>query len=192
MTSISLTFKGPFTFIGGDNSVFHSPFTDSPGIYLWTIKQRQDNSHLIHYVGETTSFGNRHREHLTRILGLDYGIFAPDKAQEGIRELLWDGLWRDKSPDGSSKQIKAYQKVHDDVIRYLAVLSIFFAKLTTDTQNRKHIEGCIGWNLRNNNPKDTMLYPDDNRVTTMTEKNHGELLVTSPVFIRGLCSRMKY
>jgi hypothetical protein len=141
MTNISLNFEGPFTFTGGDNSVFHSPLAASSGIYLWTVRQRRDNTHLIHYVGETVSLGKRHREHLTHILGLNYGIFCPDKAQEGVCELVWEGLWRDKTSSGPTRQIEAYQTVHDNVTRYLSVLNIFFAELNSDNQLRKHIEG---------------------------------------------------
>jgi hypothetical protein len=82
--------------------------------------------------------------------------------------------------------------VHDDVTRYLAVLSIFFAELKTDDQLRKHIEGCIGWNLRNNHPEMKILYPDDNHIGTMPDKNHGELLITASQSIRGLDSRIPY
>ena len=192
MADISLNFEGPFTFTGGGGSVFHSPFAASSGIYLWTFRQRSDNTHLIHYIGETVSLGRRHREHLIQILGLNYGIFAPDKATEGVCELLWAGLWRDKTPDGPSRQIEAYQTVHDDVTRYLVALNIFFAELKTDNRLRKHIEGCIGWNLRNKHPESKALYPDDNHVGTMPEKNHGELLIASSESIRGLASRIPY
>lgn len=192
MTDIRLNFEGPFTFTGGEASVFHSPFATSPGVYLWTVRQRRDDTHLIHYIGETVSLGRRHREHLIQILGLNYGIFAPGKAQEGVCELLWAGLWRDKTPDGPSRQIEAYQTSHEDVVRYLDILNIFFAELTTESRLRKHIEGCIGWNLRSNHPECKTLYPDDNHVGTMPEKNHGELLITSSKTIRGLDSRIPY
>lgn len=76
MTGTPLFFDGPFTFTPGPSSIFHSPHVDATGIYLWTIRQSRDRAHLIHYVGETTQLSNRYREHLTKILGLDYGIFC--------------------------------------------------------------------------------------------------------------------
>jgi hypothetical protein len=190
MTNITLNFEGPFTFRGG-KSVFHSPFAASSGIYLWTFRQR-DDTHLIHYIGETVSLGKRHREHITQILGLNYGIFDTGKAQEGVCQLLWDGLWRDRTPEGPARQIEAYQTVHDDVICYVDALNIFFAEVEADTRLRRHIEGCIGWNLRNIHPKFKALYPDDNRVGTMPNKNHGELLITSSESIRGLDSKISF
>lgn len=85
---ILLNFAGPFVFTGDGTSVFEAPCAYSAGIYLWTIRQRSDNTHLIHYVGETTALASRHRAHLIHILGLNYGIFHPEKAQDGICELL--------------------------------------------------------------------------------------------------------
>ena len=83
-STITLDFVGPFGFLDGEDSLFRAPCAASAGIYLWTIRQRSDASHLIHYVGETASFAKRHREHLVHILGLDYGIWDAGKAQDGI------------------------------------------------------------------------------------------------------------
>ncbi len=54
-----------------------------------------------------------------------------------------------------------------------------------DTKMRKHIEGFIGWNLRNNHHEWKALYPDDNHVGAEAAKDHGELKITAPVLIRG-------
>jgi hypothetical protein len=191
-TPISLNFDGPFTFTAGGRSVFECPFSTAAGIYLWTIKQRSDGIHLIHYVGETLWLGKRHREHLIHILGLNYGIFHPEKAQEGVCERLWDGLWRMKGPSGPSKLIEKYQQIHEQVCRYLSIVNIFFAELNTDENLRRHIEGCIGWNLRNKHPEWKVLYPDDNHVGTMADKNRGLLRVTASEAIRGLDSEIPY
>lgn len=126
------------------------------------------------------------KEHLIHILGLNYGIWEADKAQQGISELLWGGLWRDKTAHGPSMQLAAYQGIHEDVVRYLSVLNIFFAALNVDSQLRKHVEGCIGLNLRNRHPKDKTLYPDDNHVGRMREEKHGNLRISVSEPIRGL------
>ncbi len=190
--NISLDLVGPFSFMQGSNSIFSSPFSMSSGIYLWTVKQRRDNTHLIHYVGETTRLEKRHREHSVQILGLNYGIFDPKKAQEGIRELIWNGLWRDKSPEGPTRLIEAYQDINKYVIPYVSILNIFFAELDVDNRLRKHIEGCIGWNLRNNHPEFKALYPDDNHVGSIKEKERGVLLISSSEVIQGLDSQIQY
>lgn len=123
---------------------------------------------------------------------MNYGIFDAEKAQGGVCELIWNGLWRDKSSDAPLKLIKAYEAIHKEVVHYVAVLNIFFAKLEADSRRRKHIEGCIGWNLRNNHPESKTLYPNDNYIGTMKEKNNGELLISSTEPIQGLDSRVLY
>ena len=185
METVNVNFTGPFSFRDPQNSVFTAPCAGEAGVYLWTIKQCSDFTHMVHYIGETTSLAKRHREHLVNILGLSHGIFDPDKAQQGVSERIWSGLWRDKSPEGPGKQMAAYQAIHASVIKYVSILTIFFAPLRVETQLRKHIEGCIAKNLRNNHSADTALYPADNHVGTMSEKNRGKLMTTAPEIICG-------
>lgn len=192
MTHIDLNFVGPLTLMEGSNCLFHSAFAASSGIYLWTIKQVADNTHLVHYVGETVSLGKRHRDHLIHILGLNYGIFDPYKAQQGVSDLLWQGLWRDKTADGPSRLVKTYGSIHEDILRYLSVLNIFFAEFNGDNRLRKHIEGCIGWHLRNNHPEHRALYPDDNHIEMMKEKKNGELRIATSETIRGIDAIIAY
>jgi hypothetical protein len=192
MSDLQLYFDGPFTFCAGPDSVFCSRFCGSAGVYLWTIRQPSDNTHLIHYVGETVRLGNRQREHLIQILGLNYGIFDPDKARHGVCELLWRGLWRDRTADGPSRMLSAYHRLSEVVVRYVEAISIFFAELNVETSVRKHVEGCIGWNLRNNHPECKQLYPDDNHVGTMRDKETGRLLITATEVIRGLDASIPY
>jgi hypothetical protein len=192
MKDLSLRFEGPFTFTEGDHCVFRSPSANSPGIYLWTVRQKKDNTHLIHYVGETNWLGKRHREHLVQILGLNYGIFDADKAQEGACELRWNGLWRDRAPEASIRATVEYSQLHEVVVKYISVIEIFFAELEIELNLRKHIEGCIGWNLRNNHPECKQLYPDDNHIGTMKEKRIGLLHIEAAESIRGLDAIIPY
>ena len=78
MKEYNLNFIGPFKFTDEINSVFKCSYIKSEGIYLWTVKQFEKDYHLIHYIGETKSFVKRQSEHLIQILGLNYGIFAPE------------------------------------------------------------------------------------------------------------------
>lgn len=191
-SDIELNFIGPFSFSSIENYLFDAPCVKATGVYLWTIRQLDDSSHLIHYIGETVSFAKRQREHLIQILGMNYGIFDPNEAQKGICNLVWPGLWREKSPTGPLEQLKAYHSLHETVLKYVSVLTVFFAETEVDTRMRRHIEGCIGWNLRNNHPEAKVLYPDDNHVGTKREKNHGDLLIRSSEHIRGLDTCIKY
>jgi hypothetical protein len=182
---MNLTFTGPFTFAGPD-SVFEAPCSASAGISLWTIRQSADHAYLIHYVGETASLGKRYRDHLTHILGLNYGIIEPVKAREGVCKWAWKGMWRDRTATGPLRALKTYRDRHKKVLAYLDCIDIFFAVTDVDTKLRKHIEGCIGWNLRNNHPEWKVLYPDDNHVGAMAGVDHGELKISAPALIRGL------
>ena len=187
MNDMKIHFEGPFTFAGGDSSIFHSPLSTSQGVYLWTFRQNATGSHLIHYVGETTSFANRHREHLIHILSMDYGIFDPDDAKNGKCTIIWPGLWRDKSADGPRKLLGRYAELAATVVlRYLNSLTVFFAPLNVDTQLRRHVEGSIGWNLRNRHPHLRSLFPDDNHIGTSKTMHNVRLLITSSEPIQGL------
>ena len=185
MNDITIHFEGPFTFVEGAHSIFHSRFATSQGVYLWTFKQN-DGSHLIHYVGETTAFARRQREHLIRVLSLDYGMFDPDDAKKGICNIVWPGLWRDKSPDGPSSLIKRYAELAPMVVRYLHELTVFFAPVEVETQLRRHIEGSIGYNLRNRYPQQRRLFPDDNHIGTSKTPHNVRLLISSTEPIQGL------
>lgn len=192
MSSIELKFVGPFKFSGEGESVFRSSLAKSSGIYIWTIQQRNDNTHLIHFIGETTSFGTRHTEHLVSILGLDYAILDAAKAKTGVCKFIWKGLRRDKSSKARAKIIDTYLSIHKEVTRYLSVLNIFFAETKIDDHMRIHIEECIGSNLRDNHPESNALYQDENRIGVMTGKDHGELILSSEEPIRGLDPRIPY
>lgn len=78
------------------------------------------------------------------------------------------------------------------VLPYVAVLNVFFAELNTDDKTRKHVEGCIGLNLRHNHPEAKVLYPDDNPIACRAERDSGLLLITSAETIRGLDSRIEH
>jgi hypothetical protein len=147
---------------------------------------------LPHYVGETTSLGSRHRDHLIHIFGLNYGIFDVDKARHGVCALLWRGLWRDRSALASLEQLAAYGEVHSQVLRYVAAIDIFFAEFHGERQLRRHVEGCIGWNLRSNHPDCRVLYPDDSRIGTWPERNTGLLHITTSEPIRGIDPEIPY
>jgi hypothetical protein len=189
--TVALHFHGPLTFTEGPRFLFHSPLADAPCVYLWTVKSDLDGLQYIHYVGESVSLARRHREHLVRILGLDYGIFDPEEARRGVQKLLWPGLWRDKGTDGPARQLEAYRTLTPTVLRYLECLSVFAAETHVDTQLRKHIEGSIGWNLRENHDPYAVLYPADNRIGRRAAKAGLTLLLSADEPIAGLDPRLE-
>jgi hypothetical protein len=192
MSDVSLYFDGPFSFTNERNSVFTCRWTESAGIYLWTSRQQQDKTHFIHYVGETNRLGKRHREHLINILGLNYGIFDPDDAAMGVCTILWGGLWRERNVAATKNAVSEYQRLHQQVVRYVTSITVFFAELVVARQLRRHFEGCIGWNLRSNHADCKQLYPDDNHIGTISDKVNGRLFVTAAEEIRGLDATIEY
>lgn len=186
MNDLSIHFAGPLTFGAGPDSLFHSPLARSSGIYIWTVRQASNGAHLIHYIGETYSFARRQREHLIHILGMNYGIFDPDAATAGKCTLVWPGLWRDRSADGPARLLERYERLAKVAVRYVSQLRVFFAALDGDRELRRHIEGSIGWNLRNRHPGLCGLYPADNHLGRSRTPLHARLRITSAEPIQGL------
>ncbi|MCR4434168.1 MAG: hypothetical protein NUV70_09010 [Caldiserica bacterium] len=184
MGTIELHFRGPFSFLNKSNSLFECEYARSKGIYLWTIKS--NFGYLIHYIGETGNFAKRHREHLINLLGLNYGIFDVPQAREGRQVVIWRGLWRLKSSFPIEDLLRVYQEKASQVIEYINSLDVFFAELNVDLNIRRHIEGSIGWNLRNNYPDFKVLYPDDNHIGAKPGKMKKKLVITSHEKILGL------
>ncbi len=192
MEDVHLHFKGPFTFTGGPGCVFESSIGNSAGVYLWTIPQDEDGSHLVCYVGESKQIAGRQREHLTNMLGLNYRIIDSDKARNGVCEIVWPGMWRDRSSSGPVRAIAEYSNLNGQVVSHIAAHRIFIAETTLETQLRKHVEGCIGWNLRKRHPQHKVLYPDDNHVGAMRDRDRGYIRITSDEVIRGLDPAIAY
>jgi hypothetical protein len=153
---------------------------------LWVIKNKKDNLNYIEYIGETTSFGGRQKEHLIHILGLNYRIIDKDAASKGELKIIWNGLWRDKSKEGVGKLLDEYPQISQHILDYISLIDIYFAPTNLDKYLRKHIEGCIGWNLRNKYPQFKTFYPDDNHIGTFPEKLGKTLFINLPEPILGL------
>lgn len=190
MNGLTLHFFGPYSFQNGENSLFHSPYAESEGVYLWVIKDKTRNLNYIHYIGETVSFAKRQREHLINIMGLNYMVLDAESAVQGIEKVLWKGMWRDRSMNGAGKALEAYDSVSSKVTDYISVIDVYFAPTNMKSDIRRHIEGSIGWNLRNNHPECKVFYPDDNRVGTKFEKLGETITITSDEPILGLDSEI--
>jgi len=194
----ALHFSGPFGFSSPKKSLFHSEFANKEGIYLWVIKDQENNINYIHYVGETKKtkgLARRQKEHFTNILGLNYYVIDPCQARQGNHEVIWNGMWRDKSKNAVQNTMDNYENTSKHVADYIKAIDVYFAPTKfcsdskTNDQIRKHVEGCIGWNLRNNHsPETNKFYPKDNHIGTMEGRPFGWLTITSDEPITGLDS----
>ena len=186
MSQKSLHFFGPFSFLKGKTSLFHSQYSQDEGIYLWVIKDKDNNINYIHYIGETTKFAERQKEHLIHILGLNYSVTDAKLAKQGIHKIVWNGMWRDKSKEAASKTLANYNTVSNHVVKYVECIDVYFAPTKFPRDIRRHLEGCIGWNLRNKYPELTRFYAEDNHVGTKKERLDEMIKISSDEPIAGL------
>jgi len=191
MDQTLLHFHGPFSFSKSERSLFHSEFAQDEGIYLWVINDEENRINYIHYVGETTNFAKRQREHFTHILGLDYSVIDPQKAKQGIHQVIWKGMWRDKSEDAVGDTLEYYENVCEHLIKYIEIIDIYFAKTNFPTNIRKHVEGCIGKDLRKKYPELTKFYPADNHLGTMKKMLGKIIKITADQPIAGLDAQIE-
>ena len=169
MDEIHLHFHGPYKF----SNIAQSEYSASEGIYLWVMRDVQHDRNYIHYVGETTNLGRRHREHLTHILGLNYYIIDIDQAQQGIHEVLWSGMWRDKTPEAMARTIEEYDSLKEKVSSYVGCIDIYFAETIQERNLSKH-------------PELNTFYPADNHVAMAKDPCGGVLRISSDEPILGL------
>jgi hypothetical protein len=191
MEQKSLHFSGPFGFSNSRKSLFHSEFVNEEGIYLWVIKDESNDINYIHYVGETTKFAKRQREHITHMVGLNYYMIDAKQAKQGIHHVVWSGMWRDKSNYAVQNMLENYRNASNHVIEYIESIDVYFAQTNCSRQIRRHIEGCIGWNLRSNHPDLRRFYPDDNHIGTMKNRIGKIIVITANEPIAGLDSEIE-
>ncbi len=186
MDDIILDFFGPYKFVEGESYLFNSEHIRKEGIYIWTIKDQINKINYVHYIGETTSLGKRHREHIIHITGLNYGIWDSDQAEKGISEIIWKGMWRDRSNNAIISLLDNYSKMNEKIKDYIGIINIYFAPTALEKDLRKHIEGCIGWNFRHKFPDLKPFYPDDNHIGTKANRIGSRLIVNLPEDIAGI------
>lgn len=183
MSTIGLHFAGPFKFTGSDRAIAKCQYASSAGIYLWVVTDGA--SRFIHYIGETTNLLKRHKEHLTQILGLNYGLFRPDAVRAQDPLPIYGGMWRDRSDDPLTNAVASWLRHSHGVVPYLESLEIFFAPTSCDTETRRHLEGSIARSLRTAHPDCALYYPSDNRTIPRAPKGI-EVSISTAIPIRGL------
>jgi hypothetical protein len=180
----SLDFHGPFTFVDRGRGIATSGHADSAGIYLWVL--RDGERRFVHYVGETVRFLTRQKEHLTQILGLNYGIYRADAVAADDPAPIFRGMWRDRSADPMTPTLARWPELQDAVLAYVDALEVFFAPTgTLPVQDRKHLEACIARQLRERHPHEARFYPADNRTIPRSTKG-ARIAIRCAVPVMGL------
>lgn len=118
--------------------------------------------------------------------GLNYRIIDPDFARQGIEKIIWNGVWRDKTSNAVANLLNSYDKVSIKAIAYIGLINVHFAPTAFEAHLRKHIEGCLSWNFRNNYPNLKTFYPDDNRTMAKAQRLGKQLIVNLPEEIAGI------
>jgi len=167
---ITLDFVGPLKFCKTERYLFESEFVRSEGIYIWTIKDEINGKNYVHYIGETNEFGKRQKEHFLQITGLNYRIIDAGFARQGIEKIIWNGLWRDKSKNAVANLLDNYNEVSKKVVEYIEIINVYFAPTHLDTEIRKHIEGCLGYDFRKKYPERQIFYPADNHLAAKSKR----------------------
>jgi hypothetical protein len=180
----SLHFHGPFTFVDHGRGIARSEFAAAEGVYLWVL--RDGDRRFIHYVGETTAFLKRHKQHLTQILGANYGIFRADAVAADDPTPVYGGMWRMKADDPLSTTVAHWRTMRGAVLAYLESLEVFFAPTDLPDQLRKHVEGRVARHLTERHPGAARFYPPDNWTQTLPAPLGVRLAVTSTRAIEGL------
>ncbi len=163
--TLDLEFRGPFTFGAGPRSLFDSADRGASCVYVWTIRSERDGRCYAHYVGEAENFARRQREHLTQVLGLNYGILDPTAARQGEVRWVWRGMWRDRTPAGPAEALARYSSLTAAVSEYLEALDVFVAPVAGDRVLRRRVERALADQFRVGRPETGVLYPADNRVS---------------------------
>jgi hypothetical protein len=180
----TLHFHGPFTFVGQGREIARCRYAANEGVYLWILGDGKRR--FIHYVGETTVFLKRHKEHLTNILGLNYGIFRADAVAANDPRPIFGGMWRDRSPDPVTTTVAQWQALTANVIAYLQSIEVFFAPTSLPGELRKHVEGRIARQLTEQHPQEARFYPVDNWTKMLPAPLGARIMVTSDLPIEGL------
>lgn len=178
-----LHFHGPYTFVDRGRGIAVSEYRHSEGIYLWV--QSDGDKRYVCYVGETRDFLKRHKEHLTQMLGLNYGVFRADAVAADDAAPIFGGMWRDRSDDPLTRTVQAWLGLQKEIHAYVESLEVFFAPTSLASETRKHVEGCLARQLKQRHPVEARFYPADNR-TIPREMRGATVRVSSDLPIEGL------
>lgn len=180
----SLHFHGPFSFVDRGHGIARCEFAGCEGLYVWVLSDGRRR--CVHYVGETTRFLKRHREHLTNILGMNYGIFRADAVAADDPVPLFPGMWRMRGGDPLTATIERWESLSRPVLEYLNSIEVFFAPTQLPSELRKHLEGRIARQLTERHPEAARFYPADNWTRTLPAPLGRRVAIASDHAIEGL------
>lgn len=111
------------------------------------------------------SFVERLTQHGIQMLGGGDRIIDIVTAQEGIKTVLWDGLWKSGRKELLHEFIANYEKLVDDAITEFCCTQVFTAVLDCEKRLRIRIE-CALANCIKQNEKANKIFCEDVRYIT--------------------------
>lgn len=187
ISEIHLEFFGPYPLVSEkDNILGNCQYADKSGIYLWAI-QMPAGSYKISYLGETKrSFYQRMKEHVLHQFSGYYKIYDPDLLKNGVRKILWAGLWGKKRSDKLSNYVSNYLQLAPANLQYLKIQSVFLAPLKTETKTQKAIEAAIAHSIKKNQDAASLFDEEVRYYKFLPDQNNIKVIIHSEADIIGL------
>ncbi|MBC7911226.1 MAG: hypothetical protein H7Y30_12035 [Pyrinomonadaceae bacterium] len=143
-----IKFAGPLWSVESENhpTVFQSPVSSLPGIYLWTVPY--NDSELVYYVGETgRSFAVRTKEHFQAHLSGMYEIYDANEFSQGRKVLLWKGMWKRGTESMMAEFLKRHNELAPHIHGMLHLYRLYLAPCDCEKRLRLRIEAAIAASL---------------------------------------------
>lgn len=160
---------GPFKLSeNSSKNIFNSDYSELFGIYIFTIKY--NNGYLCYYIGETgVSFFKRLKEHIIQYFGGNYRILNPAKLKKGVKEIIWNGMWRKGTRNLIPEYIDKSTKIVSSTKKLLKLFEVFVIPFESDARTRKRIEGSLSKYLLKQPPPVGSFQDDDIRYVLRKE-----------------------
>lgn len=105
---------------------------------------------MTYYVGETgRSFRQRFEEHTKEYLSGVYRVYDPVLFAQGIKELVWGGMWQRGRTHLWPDFLEEYVEIAPITYRFLTCLRVFLAPCRVEERVRERIEAAIAEAARN-------------------------------------------
>ena len=112
-------------------------------------------------------------------MGLDYRALYVEAAKQGIEKIVWDRMWRDKFDKAMGNLLNRHEDIGHEVVDFLLYRHPF-AITYVDILLIKHIEGNVGWRLRNKYKDLNVFCHDGNHIGTSCHRYNMILEVNLP------------
>ena len=183
-----LRFQGPFPLCSETADVLADcEFKNQPGIYLWVVRQLT-GSYRIEYIGETSCFYKRSKDHIKETLCGNYRIPNPDQRRYGIQTLIWRGLLQRDMRDRLHEFLREYEKLAPSVRKYLLTTELFLAPCDCERRVRQRIEGALAKHLCADAQASTLFQSDVRYQPRRASETPIRVLLSADKEIQGLPS----